>query len=831
MSSDSFSFSDFESIFMATPGLYLTVLPDAPRFTILTANDAFSEATMTSREQIRGRGAFEVFPDDPNDAAATGVARWKSSLYRVLETGQADEMALQKYSVQRPPEEGGSFEEKFWRPMNIPVFDSDGKIKYILHRTEDVSERVIAERDRTRFVDVASDLLVKVGFDGRFHQVNAACEGILGWTQEEMMSRPFVDFVYEKDVADTKDALARMLRGEELNHYENRYRCKDGNLRWLSWNTRTYLDERIAFCSATDITQARRIRSVTDGQKQALEMSVNGEPLSSILAHLASCMEENADSGARVSILLLSDDKQRLDLGAAPSLPDAWNKLIDGLVIGNGRGSCGRVALTGQVCVTPDIASDPSWEEFREAALSHGLRACWSSPILTGTGELIGTFSIYYDHPRLPTENEQRLVELILRKTTIIIERERHAETRRRFEEQLIKARNDAEAANIAKSEFLANMSHEIRTPMNVVIGIADILSQHEELTDTQAELVRTLERSADGLLVLIDDLLDLSRIEAQSVELERVPFSLSQLLEEINAMMSPRAAEKRLRFGMEGLGEGPDQFIGDPTRIRQILLNLLSNAIKFTPAGEVAVKVEKSTAAPGQTATVTLAVRDTGIGIEAQSLETIFNKFTQADSSINRKYGGTGLGLSITRKLVDIMEGSMTVNSEPGGGATFTVVLPLTVAPPDPITVVPAAASPSQATAKQYQRILLVEDFEPNVIITGRYLRVFGYTFDVARNGHEAIDCARQGNYAAILMDVQMPNMDGFEACQHIRKQELSDGRTRTPIIAMTAHALIGDRERCLEAGMDDYLSKPFKASELEEKLRSMISQSSGSG
>ena len=824
MPTDSPPFQDFESVFMASPGSYLAVRPDAPRFTIVTANDAFLKATMTSREQIVGRGLFEVFPDDPDDPQADGVGRCMYSLNRVLATKQPHKMALQKYSIQLPDSEGGGFEQMFWRPMNIPILDSAGNIKYLLHRTENVTERVTAERDRKRFVDIASDLLVKVGFDGRFREVNSACEAILGWTQEEMMSHSFVDLVYEKDVADTRNALDRMLRGEELNHFENRYRCKDGNLRWLSWHTRTYPDERIAFCAATDITQVRRIRSVTDGQKQALEMSVNGEPLSSILAHLAMCMEENADSDARASILLLSENKQQLVLGAAPSLPDAWKEIVDGMAIGAGQGACARVARTGEVQLTADIATDPDWEQVRDQALSCGLRACWSSPIVSGTGELIGTFSLYYNHPRRPTENEERLLELILRKTTIIIERERHVEARRRFEEQLIKARNDAEAASVAKSEFLANMSHEIRTPMNVVIGIADILSQHEQLTESQAELVRTLGRSADGLLELIDDLLDLSRIEAQSIELERVAFSLSRLLEGIHAMMCQRAANKGLRCEIYGLEGNPDRFIGDPTRIRQIVLNLLSNAIKFTHAGEVSVTVTKSAAAPEQAAQISLAVRDTGIGIEAESIQSIFNKFTQADSSINRKYGGTGLGLSITRKLVEIMDGYIRVKSEPGRGSTFTVVLPLTVAPPDMTIGLPAAPDPAAKAAERYARVLLVEDFEPNAIITGRYLRVFGYNYDVARNGYEAVECVKKGDYAAILMDIQMPEMDGIEASRRIRQREISDGCSRIPIIAMTAHALVGDRERCLEAGMDDYLSKPFKASELEKKLRTVF-------
>ena len=441
------------------------------------------------------------------------------------------------------------------------------------------------------------------------------------------------------------------------------------------------------------------------------------------------------------------------------------------------------------------------------------------------TGEVYGTFSVYYDHPTGPSANERRLMEILSRMAGIVYEREQNVASKQRFERELIQARNAAETANVAKSEFLANMSHEIRTPMNVVIGISNILSGHEELTPTQGELVHTLQNSANALMELIDDLLDLSKIEAHSLELEHIPFSLCRMLEGVTDMMALRAREKGLTFQASGYQEGHDRFLGDPARIRQVVLNLCSNALKFTNRGKVSIRVDKALPADEGPATIRIAVKDTGIGIAADKLSTIFRKFTQADSSINRRYGGTGLGLSITRKLLEAMGGNIEVNSTPGRGSTFTVTFPLALdhRQPQPAVDLPVVTAPS-ASPPQVGKVLLVEDFEPNALITGRYLRVFGYSYDVASNGKVAVEMAAEGEYAAILMDVQMPELDGYEATRRIRADERQRGLSPIPIIAMTAHALAGDRERCLESGMNDYLPKPFAPSDLHDKLRQFV-------
>ena len=383
-------------------------------------------------------------------------------------------------------------------------------------------------------------------------------------------------------------------------------------------------------------------------------------------------------------------------------------------------------------------------------------------------------------------------------------------------------ARVIADSANLVKSEFLANMSHELRTPMGAVIGLANILALSRPLTERQAEYVATLKLSAGSLLVLINDLLDISKIESHSVELEQIPFSVGKVMEEVISMMSMRAAEKKLTFLVEDRTLKGTRFLGDPMRLRQILLNLCGNAIKFTEQGDVRVRITSMPIDETQSH-VTIAIADTGIGIAPEKLASVFDKFIQADTSMNRRYGGTGLGLTISKTLVELMHGTIGVKSVVNKGSVFTIGIPLRIVPHgSPITE--GLALQDEVAAPYRARILLVEDYQPNILVATSYLEMLGVDCDVAKNGQEALDKIAAGKYALVLLDVQMAVMDGLEATRQIRERERKQHLPRLPIIGMTAYALAGDRQRCLDVGMDEYISKPFEPEELKFKVLAIL-------
>jgi len=380
-------------------------------------------------------------------------------------------------------------------------------------------------------------------------------------------------------------------------------------------------------------------------------------------------------------------------------------------------------------------------------------------------------------------------------------------------------AKLEAESASEAKSAFLANMSHEIRTPLYGVLGMVDAVLE-SELSEEQREHLQLAKYSGLLLHGILNDVLDISKIDAGKAVLDACDFDLQAALREVVGLMLPQASLKGLDLSLSYPAEVPDWFRADAAKIRQITLNFIGNALKFTANGSVAVMVTVDNVEPSpERVNVRIAVRDTGIGLTTEQKPRIFEKFTQADSSTTRKYGGTGLGLAICRRLAEIMGGAVGVTSTPGAGSTFWTTLPLT-----PITRPETATAPETGRtccSRHWQgRILIVEDNPVNQKILAHLLKRRGLTVDTVSNGRDAVGMVLNARYAIVFMDCQMPEMDGYQATEEIRAQEDQRALPRTPIVAMTANAMAGDRELCLRAGMDDYLSKPLTVPDLDRTL-----------
>ncbi len=929
------------------------------------------------------------------------------------------------------------------------------------------AERISLARFRHLFEQSQDGILLLTGND-RFLDANPAALRLLGYELEALRQIPLISILAPEEHPRLADAVGDIM-GSRRHHEPWVHVRKDGS-RFVADVTAQLLTADSYFAILRDITEQQRLERQEATRSAVLELLAGGAPLKDILEAITRGVE-SAQPGMLCSILLLDSSGRRLATGAAPSLPDFYNRAVDGLAIGPGAGACGEAAHTGQRVIAADLQTHPNWSAFRALIQQAQLGACWSEPVLGADGAVLGTFAIYHRAPATPNEAEIQLIEQAAKLAAIAIERHRaraalalseqryamanqatseviwdwNIEThevwwndnfyshygyrrnetppsydnwvrhihpadragvlasltgdlastaglwtsqyrfrhhsgayavvyargviqrdaaskplrlvgamqdvteRKQFEqrlaaaadryERMLRATKDAfwlveagtgrivdvnraaetqsgysreellrlrvsdidilhdpdafrervggilaegwgvietrhrtksdriidvevstlpdadqrtmiaflrditsrkqaeraiqslneelagkvvelERANAAKSQFLAHMSHEIRTPMNGVLGMAQLLAQ-EPLSPGQAVMVRHIGEAGESLLRIIDDILDFSKIEAGELRVEQQAFQPAATLRQVENLLRPAARLKGLDLTVAA-AELPGRLIGDAMRLEQILLNLLGNAIKFTEHGGVTLTVTPVTSGAGPVR-LRFAVRDTGIGIEPDALSRLFQPFSQGDSSITRRFGGTGLGLVISRRLVELMGGTLGAESTPGQGSTFWCEIPF--ARVNPATgVSPVRATPTPAATAEPRlaglRVLLVDDNRINLLVGQKALEHEGAHVGTARDGQQALERLRAtpDGFDIVLMDIQMPVMDGLTATREIRRNPALAG---LPVIALSAGVLPEERQAALAAGLNDFLPKPINIDRMAAMLR----------
>jgi PAS domain S-box-containing protein len=718
-----------------------------------------------------------------------------------------------------------------------PVFDEHGAIAETIVTFVDITERKQAEDERRRSQKAYASLVNTI--DGivweadvpslRFSFVSPQAERLLGFPIERWFEPEFwTEHIHPDDrdwAIDFRETSMRELSAQEFFY---RFYAADGRVVWLHDRVTVIFEEGRATKLRgvmVDITARRRLEMIERMRAGALERLIRGEALSGILDSLVRAVEEQQPPMI-ASVMLLDADRRRLRTAAGPSLPPFYVEALQGLEIGPCAGSCGTAAHTGQRVVVEDVRTDALWVASRELAARAGLVACWAQPILDREGRVLGTVAVYHREPRTPNAEDIELIEAMSGLVGVAIEycrtqdeiRTLNAELERRVWQRtadLQIARDAAEAASRAKGEFLANMSHEIRTPMNAILGLSH-LAMHSGLTPRQHNYVQKVHASAESLLGILNDILDFSKIEAGKLDIESIAFDLADVMDNLAGVIGLKAEEKGLELVFVEPPDLPNALVGDPSRLRQVLLNLCNNAVKFTERGEIVVAIEVLERA-WDGVRLRFVVRDTGVGMSADQCERLFQPFEQADASTSRRYGGTGLGLAISHRLMQLMEGEIGVRSEPGRGSEFHFSLRFPLQPA-------AVRGPRVLRHAAFTsiRALVVDDndFAREVLLG--MVQALGMQADAASGGDEALERlvladANRAPYDLVLLDWKMPGMNGFECAERLLRLPLS--RRRPPSVLMVSAF---SRDEVLQRAQErrlvfaDLLTKPVTPSSM---------------
>ncbi|MBI5446104.1 MAG: response regulator [Deltaproteobacteria bacterium] len=720
---------------------------------------------------------------------------------------------------------------------SAPVRDAEGNVIGSVSVVRDITEGMRAEealresleryeRQVRLFECVASttpDFVYLFDLQGRFLYANRRLLEVSGMALPDVVGKTYRELGYEQwhhdmhmreiaQVIETK----RPIKGEVpfrapltgiFGVYEYIFTPvlgADGEVEVVAGTTRDVTERKEAEERVRKGGERFRLLSRTAGQLLASENPQE------VVEELCREVMEHLDCQAFFNFLA-DDEVGRLRLNACAGIPEEEARRIEWLDYG--VAVCGCVAQEGHRIIVEDIrnVADPR----TELIASYGIQAYCCHP-LVGQGRLIGTLSFGTKARSWFSDDDIDVMRTVADEVATAMQRVR-------AEQELRAAKEAAEAANHAKSEFLARMSHEIRTPMNGIMGMTELALMEPELPQRAHDFLGLSKQAAKGLLEIINDILDIARIEAGRAELVEKPFDLRALLGDMVAPLRHTADRKGVRLHHRVSSDLPASVLGDEGRLRQVLTNLVGNAVKFTDKGEVEVTVQPSggPCEPGR-ARLLFAIRDSGLGIAPENLCSIFDSFSGATRSTHAKYGGTGLGLSIAKQLVELMGGRIWADSEPGRGSLFQFTAEFGTAEREELQ--PGVEHVPQVGAEKL-RILIAEDNPLNQVFAQELLRRLGHESVLASDGEEALRALSTDRFDAVLMDVQMPKLDGSEATRRIRAGTVDGCPRDLPVIGITAHAIRGDRERFLAAGMDDYLSKPFSPEALDAVLRRVLS------